>query len=99
MAVKKPVVRANVNDTLAQRGSRYGEFDEHARISQNIKRAMQDSPNWAELDDIQKEALDMTAHKIARILNGDPNYVDSHHDIQGYLKLVEDHLVTNGKAT
>jgi hypothetical protein len=39
-----------------------------------------------------KEALDMVAHKIGRILNGDPTYTDSWHDIAGYSKLVEDEL-------
>ena len=32
----------------------------------------------------------MILHKLARILNGDPNYVDSWHDIAGYAILVED---------
>ena len=53
---------------------------------------MQDSPNWEKLDDDQREALEMTAHKIGRILNGDPNYADSWHDIIGYTRLVEARL-------
>jgi len=98
MAVKKSTEQG-VAATLAQRGTRYGDFHTHAHITQNIKRAMQNSPNWEGLDDIQKEALEMVAHKIGRILNGDPYYVDSHHDIQGYMKLVEDHLKEQGLAT
>lgn len=82
-----------IDATLAERGQRYGQFTEHARIAQNLKRAMQDSPNWTKLSDDKKEALDMVQHKIARILNGDPNYADSWHDIIGYTKLVEDTLV------
>ena len=81
-----------IDATLAERGQRYGSFDGHARITQNIKRAMQDSPNWEGLADDQKETLEMVAHKIGRILNGDPNYVDSWHDIIGYTKLVETRL-------
>jgi len=34
----------------------------------------------------------MIAHKIGRILNGDPNYADSWIDIAGYAKLVADRL-------
>ena len=34
----------------------------------------------------------MVAHKIGRILNGDPNYIDSWHDIIGYTRLVEQRL-------
>lgn len=81
-----------IEDTLNERGKRYGKFVEHARITQAIKRAMNDSPNWPTLTDDQKEALEMVAHKIGRILNGDPDYNDSWHDIVGYVKLVEDRL-------
>ena len=49
-------------------------------------------PGWRKLADDQREALEMTAHKIGRILNGDPNYIDSWHDISGYVRLVEQRL-------
>ena len=81
-----------IDDTLQERGSRYGEFYEHARITQNIKRAMVDSPKWQQLSDDKREALEMVAHKIGRILNGDPEYIDSWHDIIGYARLVEQRL-------
>lgn len=81
-----------INETLSERGKRYGDFAEHARITQNIKRAMADSPNWADLSPDKKESLEMLAHKIGRILNGDPDYHDSWHDIVGYAKLVADTL-------
>lgn len=75
--------------TLKQRCKRYGKFPEHARITQNIKEAMKDSPNWAHLNPAMKESLEMVAHKIGRILNGDPTYADSWHDIAGYSQLIE----------
>jgi len=81
-----------VNSTLSERGKRYGEFDNHAHISQSIKDAMRNSPNWRNLKDDQREALEMIAHKCARVLNGDPNWADSWHDIAGYAVLVEDRL-------
>ena len=81
-----------VDTTLTERGEKYGSYPEQCRITQNIKRAMVDSPNWAELSDDKKEALEMIALKIGRILNGDPEYADSWHDIAGYAKLVEDSL-------
>lgn len=87
---------SDIEKTLAERGSRYGSFSGHALITQNIKRAMQNSPNWATLSDDKKECLEMVAHKIGRILNGDPEYADNWHDIIGYTKLVEDAL--NGRA-
>jgi hypothetical protein len=81
-----------IDDTLAQRGSRYGSFAGHSKVTQAIKRAMADSPNWPTIADDQREALEMLAHKIGRILNGDPDYHDSWHDIIGYTKLVADRL-------
>lgn len=83
---------ADIAATLEERGNRYGSFDEHARITQSLKRAMADSPNWAKLTDAQRESLEMVAHKMGRILNGDPNYHDSWHDMIGYTKLVADTL-------
>lgn len=83
----------DIDTTLKERGNRYGEFDEHARITQAIKAAMVDSPNWSGLRSDMKEALEMVAHKVGRILNGDPFYHDSWHDIIGYTKLVADTLI------
>lgn len=85
---------SEINATLQQRGTRYGDFVGHAKITQGLKRVMKESPNWEKLSDDKKEALEMVAHKIGRILNGDPEYHDSWHDIIGYTKLVEQTLNT-----
>lgn len=81
-----------IENTLEQRGSKYGKFTNHALITQNIKKSFSVSPNWEKLSDDKKEALEMIAHKIGRILNGDPEYHDSWHDIEGYARLVSDTL-------
>ena len=80
---------SSIDKTLDERGQRYGEFAGHAHVTQLLKRAMGRHPGWRKLADDQREALEMTAHKIGRILNGDPNYIDSWHDIGGYAGLVE----------
>lgn len=82
----------DVDATLNERGARYGKFKDHATISQSIKDVMQFTDGWERLTCDQAEALEMVAHKIARILNGDPNYSDSWVDIAGYAKLVADRL-------
>lgn len=85
----------NVDATLAERGSRYGKFKDHAEITQKLKRAIFRHINTvskADLDADQLEALEMICHKIGRIVNGDPNYADSWIDIAGYAKLVADRL-------
>jgi hypothetical protein len=81
----------SVEQTLAERGKRYGDFADHAKIAQNIKRGMM-CPGMDNLPDMHRQALEVIADKIARILSGDPNYADNWHDIQGYAKLVEDRL-------
>lgn len=86
-----------IEEVLQERGSRYGSFSGHAVITQGLKNGMMASPNWNRLSSSQKEALEMVAHKIGRILNGDPNYLDSWVDIVGYTQLVVDQL--NGKNT
>lgn len=82
----------NIDATLAERGKRYGDFMDHATIAQVIQDSMRGFDGWTALAADQKQALTVIADKIARILNGDPNYVDNWHDIQGYAKLVEDRL-------
>ncbi len=84
-----------INKILEERGARYGKFKDHARISQELKRAMYrhiDQVSKIDPDPDQMEALEMICHKIARILNGDPDYSDSWRDIAGYATLVADRL-------
>ena len=87
-------VPVDVDKTLNERGSRYGKFTGHALIAQGIKDVMRATKNWDKLVPDQRECLEMVAHKIGRILNGDPNYDDSWIDIAGYSKLVADRLRT-----
>lgn len=82
----------DITTTLTERGSRYGKFKDHARISQELKAVMHGRSGWDRLKPDQREALDMVQHKVARILNGDPDYADSWVDIAGYAKLVADRL-------
>jgi hypothetical protein len=79
-----------VNSILEERGAVYGSFDGHATITQCLKSVMSNCGNWSShrLNTSQKEALEMIAHKIGRILNGDPNHIDSWIDIAGYAQLV-----------
>lgn len=80
----------SINKTLKERGKQYGKFHEHAQISQDLQDVMKATPGWEGLDATKREALAMIQHKVARILNGDPEYADNWHDIGGYAKLAED---------
>lgn len=97
ISLPKQEILPCVEALLAERGSRYGKFETHAKITQDIKHAygLCPSSNWTtiRLANDQREALEMIAHKIGRILNGDPNYEDSWRDIAGYATLVADRLL------
>lgn len=84
-----------LDEILEERGKRYGKFKGHAQISQDIKTMMYNNGRWQQLAPDQAESLEMIAHKIARILNGDPDYVDNWIDIAGYAQLVADRLNGN----
>ncbi len=89
-----PKALEGIDATLAERGSKYGKFIDHATLTQKLKRvlhehAVRHDKSFA-LD--QAEALDMICHKLGRIVNGDPDYADSWVDIAGYAKLVADRL-------
>lgn len=88
--------KADIDKTLEERGSRYGPFDGHASITQRLKMVMAGSDGHGRLSYSQAEALDMIAHKIGRILNGDPNYDDSWVDIAGYAQLIVKQLRGEG---
>ncbi len=81
-----------VSDILNMRGSNYGRFIDHATLAQVLKDTARSSSSWERMMPDQKEAIDMVMHKIARILNGNPDYVDSWVDIEGYVRLVRERL-------
>lgn len=83
-----------IEKVLEQRGAVYGTFKTHAEVSQRMKRLLYTEAHTRglQLDDDQKECLDMICHKVARIINGDPNYADSWRDIGGYAMLVAKRL-------
>lgn len=85
-----PPIPGTVEATLAERGRRYGDFADYAVISQSLQDAMRETSGWAILSADKKQALTTIVDKIARILNGDPEYRDNRHDIGGYAKLAED---------
>ena len=81
-----------LENTLKERGSRYGTMAQNGKVSQLLKRSIQLGESWDSMSDDKKESLEMICHKISRIVNGDPVYVDSWHDIGGYARLIEESL-------
>ena len=83
---------SEVSITLAERHKTHGDFAEQSRIAQRFKEVLRSGTSWQNAAPNQREALDMIAHKMARVVTGDPRYSDHWHDIQGYAKRVEELL-------
>lgn len=80
---------SDVRALLSRREGTHGRFKDTATYAQALKMTMRETPNWKTLHPVQKEALEMAAVKIARILCGDPLHADHWHDGAGYLTLGE----------
>lgn len=79
----------SLNEILQDRGANYGDFSTQAAISQAFKNLFYEKVHsYEKMTPAMKEAIEMIFHKIARIANGDPAYIDSWVDIAGYATLV-----------
>jgi hypothetical protein len=92
--IGEPKEEEEVDTTLDKRAITYGAFLDTARIIQRLKAVAHQfaGQNNKTFDADQAEALDMIFAKVGRILNGDPNHIDSWIDIAGYATLVADRL-------
>lgn len=84
------LVAERIHETLEQRGENYGDFAELCAFAQPFKELMRSSPNWGRLHKCDREAMELIATKIARILCGRAGRRDSWHDIAGYAVLAEE---------
>lgn len=84
--------KKEVREILAERRGTHGDYTDQAKLTQKAKELFHSSPNWTAgmLRDDQKETIDMTLHKLARLCCGDPDFRDHHDDISGYNTLSAD---------
>lgn len=80
----------DTTELLVERAKTHGDYALHADLTQNLKIALHSAPNWLTLNAMQREALEMIAHKIGRVLAGRSDFKDHWDDIAGYAKLVAD---------
>lgn len=78
-----------VDTTLSERQASYGCFEDVAFVTENIIGALKKC-NYDSMPHTHRMAMYMIASKMARLVNGDCNHLDSWHDICGYAKLIED---------
>lgn len=75
---------------LNTRGTTHGSFADNARNGQFLRDFYRSQPAWAAMPDIHREALDMIACKLSRILSGQSTHDDHWRDIAGYATLALD---------
>jgi hypothetical protein len=94
------VRQQSIEATLAERQSTYGSFEDVAFVTENIMSVLGHvrANGLSEMPNTHRMALYMIASKMARIVNGNFNHIDSWHDISGYAKLVEDLIRENNKT-
>lgn len=85
-----------ISEILEERKITHGNFCDNSTLSQRFKDNARKSENWNNLPYFMRESLDMTLHKISRILSGDFMEIDHWRDIVGYTQLVINEI--NGKG-
>ena len=77
---------------LVERQETHGNFADNAMISQELKEIFRKPrPNMSPPSlSVHREALDMIALKLLRILSGQAHYADHWADIAGYAKLAKE---------
>lgn len=81
-----------IESTLSDRRKTHGDFADVAATMQETKKLWREKRNWDVLSPLQQAVLDEVAHKVARILHGDPNFKEHWHDMVGYARLAEKEL-------
>ena len=71
-------------EVLQERGAEYGSFRDIAKLTQTLKSLVVTST----MNDVQREAMGMICHKMARLAVGNCNSRDGWLDISGYANLV-----------
>ena len=75
------------DDLLAIRAKTHGHWPYQSDFAQKLKDLMHQSPNFYEMRAGQREAMEMIAVKISRILCGDWAESDHWDDLAGYARL------------
>jgi hypothetical protein len=79
-------VDQTTDQLLEERDRTHGNFERNAEISQRLKNLFR-YYGAREMPDRQREALDMIALKLSRILGGQSNFRDHWKDVAGYSEL------------
>ena len=90
------MTQKTTDELLQERGRTHGEYTHHARVTQGILDICSVECGWASLPPIMRETVHMIAHKIGRVVTGNPYINDHWDDIAGYARLVSQRV--NGEG-
>jgi 1,2-phenylacetyl-CoA epoxidase PaaB subunit len=94
----REIFRTDVNQILEQRGSTHGSYRLQGSFAAALKAHFRAQEGYIRLEAWQKDALDMIAVKISRILHGNPDVKDHWDDIAGYATLCSKELEKDSVA-
>lgn len=84
----------SIETTLEEREKTHGDFKCVAFTSSKMYDLVTQGVSYPKLNFVQKEALRMIIHKVARIAEGDPAHKDHWEDIVGYATLAQSNPFT-----
>ena len=82
----------SLDGILAERGKTHGDYLVQASVCQELKRIVREGPKWVNMEDHQRDSIEMILMKISRVVTGDPSHKDSWLDIAGYATLVANRI-------
>jgi hypothetical protein len=82
-----PDAALTVEQTLRERETTHGAFEDVATYAQLLKDILRNSRGYPHMTDAQREACEAWLCKTARIMAGDVSYADHAHDVAGYATL------------
>lgn len=77
----------NANELLNERQTTHGEFTLNAIYAQDLRSLFRSASGWSAMHPVQREALDMIATKLSRVLSGQSRFADHWADVEGYARL------------
>ena len=93
-----PETTQTVETILQERGSTHGSYRLQGSFACSLKAHFRAQEGYSQLELWQKDALDMIAVKISRILHGNPMTKDHWDDIAGYATLCSKEIERDGIA-
>ena len=91
--IEKEVVKP-ISTILTERKSSHGKFADNARLTCELIKVVEKSPNIHTAPDEVRVATFMILHKLARAFSGDLLFDDHWKDIAGYATLVSNYIST-----